>query len=178
MQTNNQNKLLFYFLIVLSLFIIVFFAKDLYKSVLSNMDIVETKQIEADSQRKVATKLEEVKKNVWKNQQIKKYDKEVKEDELITYFNDWVHNNKTWSWYTIIDSMSFDQWTINEYGFKEGKINLFVTVSDEEEMIAMLNFIRSEESEYQFFIDNFSFPNDPNNKWAFQVNIPIRMFYK
>jgi hypothetical protein len=38
-----------------------------------------------------------------------------------------------------------------------------MTVSDENEMFKMLDFITSAESSYQFFIDNFSFPNDPDN---------------
>jgi hypothetical protein len=50
MQTKEQNKLLFYFLIVLSLFILIFFTKDLYGSVLKNMDLVENKQTEATTQ--------------------------------------------------------------------------------------------------------------------------------
>jgi hypothetical protein len=50
MQTNDQNKLLFYFLILLSLFILIFFTKDLYSSVLKNMDLVEIKQTEYKTQ--------------------------------------------------------------------------------------------------------------------------------
>jgi hypothetical protein len=50
MQTNNQNKLFFYSLILLSLFILIFFTKDLYFSVLKNMDLFETKQTEYKTQ--------------------------------------------------------------------------------------------------------------------------------
>jgi hypothetical protein len=39
-----------------------------------------------------------------------------------------------------------------------------LTVSDEEKMNDILDFIVSEESKYAFFIDNFSFPNDSDNK--------------
>jgi hypothetical protein len=53
-----------------------------------------------------------------------------------------------------------------------------LTFSDEEQMAQMLDFITSENSKYKFFIDNFSFPNDPNRVGSFQINIPIRMFYK
>ncbi len=178
MQINNQNKLFFYSLILLSIFILLFFTKDLYLSVLKNMDLVEIKQTEAMTQSWVLSKLEEVEKNLWKNEKINKYLKEVKEDELIDYFYWYTNNDKTWSWYTIIDSINFEKWTKNEYWFNESKINLLVSVSDEEEMFKMLDFITSKESSYQFFIDNFSFPNDSDNKWAFQINIPIRMFYK
>lgn len=178
MQTNDQNKLLFYFLIFLSLFILIFFTKDLYITVLKNMDLVESKQTEATTQFWVLSKLEEVKKNLWKNVKLNKYIKDVKEDELIEYFYGFINNNRSWSWYIIVDSLNLVKGTKNEYWFNESKINLILTLSDEQEMFKMLDFITSEESSYQFFIDNFSFPNDMDNKWGFQVSIPIRMFYK
>lgn len=178
MQTNNQNKLFFYSLILLSLFILIFFTKDLYFSVLKNMDLFETKQTEYKTQWETLKKLQDIEKNLWKDLKMNKYLKEVKEDELIEYFYGFVNNNRSWSWYTIIDSINIEKGTKNEYWFNESKINLIITVSDEQEMFKMLDFITSEESSYQFFIDNFSFPNDTDNKWGFQVTIPIRMFYK
>jgi hypothetical protein len=142
------------------------------------MDLVETKQTEYKTQWETLKKLQEIEKNLWKDLKMNKYLKEVKEDELIEYFYGFISNNKSWSWYTIIDSINFDKWTKNEYWFNESKINLIITVSDEQKMFELLDFITSEESSYQFFIDNFSFPNDTDNKWGFQVTIPIRMFYK
>ncbi|MFA5917527.1 MAG: hypothetical protein WC850_04840 [Candidatus Gracilibacteria bacterium] len=178
MQTNNQNKLFFYSLILLSLFILIFFTKDLYFSVLKNMDLFETKQTEYKTQGETLKKLQDIEKNLGKDLKMNKYLKEVKEDELIEYFYGFVNNNRSGSGYTIIDSINIEKGTKNEYGFNESKINLIITVSDEQEMFKMLDFITSEESSYQFFIDNFSFPNDTDNKGGFQVTIPIRMFYK
>lgn len=178
MQMNNQNKLLFYFLLLLSLFILFSFTKGSYASILKNMDSLETKTIEYNEKIKILNELDSVSKNLSKEQDITKYTNEVKEDELIDYFYNFVSTSRSWSGFTVIDSITFDKWSKNEYSFNEWKINMSLTVSDEEEMFKMIDFITSESSKYKFFIDNFTFPNDINRIWSFQVNIPIRMFYK
>ncbi len=178
MQMNNQNKILFYFLILLSIFILLTFTKGGYQSVLNNMDMVEAKNIEYVEKEKVLKEIEEVSKNASKDINLTRYIHEVKEDELIDYFYNYVATNKSWSWFIIIDSINFDKWSKNEYAFNEWRINLLLTVSDETEMFNMLEFINSETGTYKFFIDNFSFQNDSSRQWSFQVNIPIKMFYK
>lgn len=178
MEINNQNKLLFYFLLLLSLFLLISFTKDSYLSVLKNMDTVETKKTELNEKIKISKELEAISKSTANDKDLLKYTHEVKEDELIDYFYNYVSISRSWSWFTIIDSINFEKWSKNEYSFNEGRINLLLTVSDEQEMFKMLDFITSENSKYKFFIDNFSFPNDTSKEWGFQVNIPIRMFYK
>lgn len=178
MQMNNQNKLLFYFLLLLSLFILFSFTKGSYWSILKNMDSLEIKNIEYNEKIKILNELDSVSKNISKEQEITKYTNEVKEDELIDYFYNFVSSSRSGSGFTVIDSITFDKWSKNEYSFNEWKINMALTVSDEEEMFKMIDFITSESSKYKFFIDNFSFPNDINRIGSFQVNIPIRMFYK
>lgn len=178
MEFNNQNKLLFYFFILISLFILITFSKGSINSIISNLDEIETKKIELQSKEKLSKELDDISKNIANKPELKKYINEVKEDELLDYFYNYVAISRSWSWFTVIDSINFDKWSKNEYWFNEWRINLTITVSDEQELFKMLDFIVSKESKYQFFIDNFSFPNDSNIVWSIQVNIPIKMFYK
>lgn len=178
MQINNQNKLLFYVLLLISLFILLTYTKWNYSSILSNLDTLETKKIEFSEKERILKEIEEVSKKISTEKDIIKYVSDVKEDELIDYFYNYVATSRSWSWYTVIDSVSFEKWSKNEYSFNEWRINLMITVSDEQEMFKMLDFITSENSKYKFFIDNFSFPNDTTWLWSFQLNIPIKMFYK
>lgn len=183
MQThNNQNKLLFYFLVFVSFFILIFFAKDYYYTLQENNDILATKQAEVNEKRKTLTDLETLSKKIaskkWAEvSEIGKYVHEIKEDELIDYFYAYVNNNRNWSWYILIDTISFEKWAKNEYGFNEWSVNLSLTVSDETKMLEILDFVTSPNSTYKFFIDNFSFPNDKSGT-SFQVNLPLRVFYK
>lgn len=178
MQINNQNKLLFYVLLLISFFILLSFTKWNYLSILKNMDSIEVKNAELKDKEKILNELEAISKDTSKEKDIVKYVHDVKEDELIDYFYNYASTSRSWSWFIIIDSINFEKWSKNEYSFNEWRINLMLTVSDEQEMFKMLDFITSETSTYKFFIDNFSFPNDTSREWSFQVNIPIKMFYK
>ncbi|NDK08723.1 hypothetical protein EOM39_05795 [Candidatus Gracilibacteria bacterium] len=178
MKINNQNKLLFYFLILVSLFILFTFTKGSYFSILNNLDALEIKENEYTKKVQILQEIEKISKNISNETDIKKYVNEVKEDELIDYFYNYVATSRSGSGFTVIDSINFDKGSKNEYGFNEGRINLVITVSDEQEMFRMIDFITSAESKYKFFIDNFSFPNDMSIVGSLQVNIPIKMFYK
>ncbi len=179
---NDQNKLLFYFLLFVSLFIIIFFTKDYYYNLQENNDILTTKQSELAEKRTTLTNLETLNKKIiankwWDVEEIKKYVHEIKEDELIDYFYAYVNNNRNWSGYILIDSINFEKWAKNEYWFNEWRINLSLTVSDETKMFEILDFVTSPKSSYKFFIGSFTFPNDKS--WAsFQVNLPLKVFYK
>jgi hypothetical protein len=178
MQINNQNKLLFYFLLLIWLFLILSFSKSSYLSVLKNLDTLELKNVEYIEKEKISNELDKISKDLWNSKNLVKYTHEVKEDELIDYFYNFVSTSRSWSGFIIIDSISFDKWAKNQYAFNEWRINLALTVSDEQELFQMLDFITHEDSSYKFFIDSFSFPNDPNKVGSLQVNIPIKMFYK
>nr|MDD3720025.1 hypothetical protein [Candidatus Gracilibacteria bacterium] len=182
MQTKDQNKLLFYFLVVLSIFIILFFAKDYFNSIQENKDSLSVIETELNDKRAVLTKLEELNRTININNsggidEIKKYVHEIKEDELLDYFYSYVYNSRNGSGYILIDNISFDKGTTNEYGFNEGTITLSLTVSDEYKMFEMLDFIISPNSAYKLFIDNFSFPND-KTEGSFNISLPLRIFYK
>lgn len=182
MQTNDQNKLLSYFLVFVSFFIIIFFAKDYYSSYQENSDTLSVKQTELSDKRTKLTNLETLNKKIasnkwWEVDEIKKYVHEINENELLDYFYAYVNNNRNWSWYILIDSISFEKWTVNEYGFNEWTVNLNITVSDEQKMFEILDFVTAPTSMYKFFLDNFSFPNN-KSEWSFQVNLPLKVFYK
>ncbi len=199
---NNNNKLPFFFLVFVSIFIILFFARQYFYDITTNLDDLSSVKQELKDKRENQKKLEELstkiknskieskektvsklikwKKDLWNTvdlEELKKYTHEIKEDELIDYFYSYVNNSRSWSWYTIINSISFDKWVKNEYGFLEWKIDLSLTLSDETELSKILDFVVNKDSYYKFFIDNFSFPNDKQS-WSFTVLIPLKVFYK
>ena len=180
---NNQNKLIFSFLILLSIFIMFTFSKNLYGTFLENKDTLEVKKLESTEKEAMLKKLEDLNKKIALNNspevsELKKYVHEIKEDELIDYFYSYANSSRDWSWFIIIDSINFQKWSKDEYWFMEWSINLNLTVSDEQKMFQVLDFIISKNSSYKFFIDSFSFPNDLEYKWSLQLNLPLRVFYK
>jgi hypothetical protein len=95
MQMNNQNKLLFYFLLLVSLFIIFSFSKGSYLSMLKNMDTLEAKNIEYIEKEKLSNELDVISKDVSNTKDLVKYTLEVKEDELIDYFYNYVDTSRS-----------------------------------------------------------------------------------
>lgn len=178
MQINNQNKLVSYFLILLSIFLLLFFVKDSYFKLQENLDSLSIKNTGNNDKKETLAELNSIKQKPWLENVVKKYIHNFDENEILDYFYAYVNKNKFGSWYSMINSINLEKWSKNEYGFNEWKINLSVVFSDEIELFKMLNFITWKTSIYSFFIDNFTFPNEPNSETWFQVNIPIRVFYK
>lgn len=182
MQTGKQTKMMAYLLIFVSLFILVFFVKNYYSSLLLSMDNFSIKQNEVNVKKTELSKLDEIenslKTNSWVIKEVSKYVNEINEDELIPYFYDKARESRRWSWYLVINSIGFDKWTLNEYWFNQWTINLNVFVSDENQVFDFLDYLTWEDAKYKFFIDSFSFPNDPSSTSGFQVNLPLKIFYK
>lgn len=182
MQTGNKGKFISYILIFISLFILIFFVKNYYSSLIENMDSLSSEKQEYTEKKQELTSLEEVenslKTNSWVSNEVSKYINDFKEDELLSYFYDWVRNLRTWSWYIIINSVTFDKWSVWEYWFKEWSIILNLFVSDENQLFSLLDYLTWDNAKYKFFIDSFSFPNDPTSTSGFQITIPLKVFYK
>jgi hypothetical protein len=58
-----------------------------------------------------------------------------------------------------VNGINLDEGGVNEYGFREGKINLDMRVSGETAMLNLLNFLTASDAPFQFFIESFSYPN-------------------
>jgi hypothetical protein len=102
---------------------------------------------------------------------------EVKEDEVIDYiysYVEWINSEKG---IINIKSIRFSEGKKNELGFLESDVQLSLVVSDEDMLLRFLDFLVSPKSQYNFFIDNFSYPND-GRTWSFSVNVPLKIFYK
>ncbi len=84
MSTNTtQNKLISYFLIVFSLFILLVFTKDLFFEMQAHNDQIATLQKEWEQKNSQRKLLKNLKDTHIKGQE--KYDKELKENEIIEY---------------------------------------------------------------------------------------------
>ncbi len=178
MQFNNQNKLISYFFIVLSIFIILFLTKDSYFKLKENMDNLSEKNNEYTEQQELLKKLNLIKENKELSKTVKPYIHEMKENEILDHFYWQVKNNSFWSGYVVLNWINLEKWSKNEYWFNEGKINLSLIVSDNHELYKMLNFITWPSLKYKFFMDNFNFSYNKDSKSWYQVNIPIKVFYK
>gem|GEM_PF-5733812 len=67
MQTEKQTKMMAYLMIFVSLFILVFFVKNYYSSLLVSMDNVSIKENEANNKKMELSKLDEIESSLKTN---------------------------------------------------------------------------------------------------------------
>jgi hypothetical protein len=177
MSNKSKYSFLTYLFLFLTIIILFLFTKNIYYNLKENSQIIASlkekvaqKQADYDNLSKIKLAIDS-----WKSD-IKDFDKflvKFNENEITKYFYDYANKNM---WKLKIDSISLTDWKLNEFGFKEWKIDLVVSFSSEFEMIDMLNFILNSE-EYNFYIHEFQYPFW-NISWPFKVTIPLKVLYK
>lgn len=173
---NNNSKFIPFLILFASLFIFVFFTLDFYSTLQVNLDQKSTLESQFAEKNKQKSDLEAIKKQVesGKNSEVDKFVFEFKEDELIQYIYDFAQANES---YMSIKQVTFEEGKQNEYGFKEGRIQIDTRMGGEEIMMKFLDFLTSEDSKYSFFIDSFNYPND-GLAGSYNISIPLKVFYK
>lgn len=174
---KNNNKFVSYLIILFSLFILFLVTYNQYEVLQVNLDIKNNLEFNKKA------KLEEIEKNKTIENKLKsdinitkKYLVNVSEDEIVKYIFDYVENYNSDNSKIYISDISLTKWVINDLWFLESDINLSLNVSNYDTMKRFLDFFVSPNSKYNFFIDNFDFPND-SREWSFNINIPLKIYY-
>lgn len=174
----NNNKIYWYLIILVSLFILVLCTRTQVSGIQISLDEKEQKEIQLQSNRDEVNKLNWIKSKITsENIDLSKYFETISEDKLISYIYWEIERNNTstnW-WTTIVRSLSISEPTVNEIGFKETKVVLNLRVGNEEEMYKILDFFIKEDSKYKFFIESFTYPNTWNDT-NFNVTIPLKIY--
>lgn len=191
MQLNKNNKkIINYTLIILSLFMIVLFTKDLILDTQWNTIKIQEKKSEEAEKRQEVKKLKALKKQT--DLQLEKYTKQVQENELVEYLYSTIeklNTSKSAAGSVFVKSLKISKGTKNEIWFLESSIDLTVQIWSEIKMKQLLDTLLSETSDYKFFIPSFSYEKPDSNvpdavaawRWeteSFEVNIPLKIFYK
>lgn len=177
MNNTAKYKFLTYLFLLLSIFVVLLFSKDFYLNILENnkqRDILTQKLAEKTSEY---NKLANIKSDIetWKVKDINfdKFLSKFSEDELVQYFYSYVTLNPT---KLRIESISFDEWLLNEFWFKEWKIELNATFSTEKDMIDTISYLINSEK-YNLYVHEFNYPYGTTTG-QFSATIPLKVLYK
>ena len=175
----NNSKLISLVVLLFSFMILVFFTRNYFYEMQANIDTKNQKTIEASTKKEELEKLNKLKADLesWKNDSFNRYAIDFKEDEIINYIYSYLEENNGEAGVTLVKSITLNEWTVNEFGFKEARVQLDVRVSDEGAMMNFLDFLTSPKEKYNFFIESFSYPNN-GIPGSFNVSIPLKIFYK
>lgn len=179
---NKNNKIYWYIIILISLFIFVLFTRNQISSMQFKFDEKEQKEIALQTKRDELQKLNDIKTKVNSEESgINEYISNFSEDELINYIYSKIEedNLKYTDWVSTIRSLSMTKWKLNEIGFMESTIILNLRVPTEDRMFKILDFFIKDDSKYKFFIDSFAYPKlDLETESSYNITIPLKIFYK
>ena len=174
----SNNKFFSYILILLSIIIIFIFIKDIIFNIQSNLDINEKYSLDLKNKKQELNKLSQLKNNIkGNNKDIDKYLLDIKEDEVIEYIYSYIESINNENGSVIIKDISISEPKNTDIWFRQTDINLNLVVSNEKKLNNILFFLTKEDSKYNFFIKNFSYPYWKIN-WSFSVVIPLKVLYK
>ena len=175
---KKDNTFISYLIILASLFILVLFTRGEYEKLQSNLDIRDSHLATVSEKKEELNRLNQIKANIKSDDtEYKKYLASIKEDELIDYLYTFIESLNSEKGIVNIKNINISEPKKNELGFTQTDIAIQIIVSNESTMNRFLDFLTSPSSQYNFFLDSFSYPND-GRKWAFSVNIALKIFYK
>ncbi len=175
---KNQNNTFFsYLIILLSIFILFLVTYKQYEELQVNLDekiILLNNETELKTEINRLNTLEnDLKEN---NVEVQKYLTEFSENEVIEYIYDYIEKYNKDGDIIYITDINLSEWVINDLWLKESNINISANVSNIDTMKRFLNFFVSTNSKYNFYIDNFTFPND-SRAWSFNINLPLKIYF-
>lgn len=176
-ENKSKYTLLSYLFLVLTIFIVLLFTKDLLSQTALKYDALKESNNKLEEKTNEYKEIEKIKQDIesWKidKKELDKYLVKFNENELIEYFYNYANTNPA---KLKITSINISKWTLNEFWFKEWKIDLQVMFADEKSMLDMLSFINTSDK-YKMFVHELTYPYW-NTTQTFTTTIPIKVLYK
>lgn len=177
MEIQNNNNFIGYIILIVSLFILVLFTKQQAYVLVEKFDQKDNLMIEQAELTEKLTQLNSIKKSIQTDGDIvDRYMLDFSEDKIYNYIYEYKNNLPTNQMFII---KNIDIWEAqkNELGFHESSINVSIKIWDDATLKQFLTFLTAKNSQYQFIIESFSFPNEKNSG-AYDVNIPLKLLFR
>lgn len=174
----KNNKFLTYFLVLISLFIIILFTSGQFSQLQENKDTQEELEKELMDVRAQQETLQNIKKEITQSWALtQRYLQDFTENEIIDYLYTYQEASNNASGNLQITSINLSQETQNDFGFFEKTVDVDIVVSSQSVMIGFLDYLVAEDAKYRFFVESFTFPNDAR-EWGYNVSLPLKIFYR
>lgn len=180
--TYHKNNFISYLFILLSLFVLIFFSKDIVTDLYSAQQQKAQLSLEQQESRQQWEKFSNLKQELESGQaqnnvDLQKYNQDFSQHEFIGFLYGYIESSNSAGSLASIKSLSFSEAKNNEIGFHQVDINISLRVSSLATLAQMLDYFVSDGHQYKIFIPKFSYPNDGKQE-PFVVQIPLQIFYK
>lgn len=109
---------------------------------------------------------------------VSKYTIDFNPNNLFNYIYTYVDSvNSSGQGTIVMRGLTFNEGTLGDLGMYEWELSVTASFSSQRTLLGMLEYFVSADSQYTFFIDNFSYSNFGQDG-SFQVTIPLKLFYK
>ncbi len=177
MNNNSKYKFLTYLFLLLSVFVVFLFTKNVYTQITQNNTQKEALLQQLKDKNTEYERVSKIKSDIDSGQvtdiNFDKFLSEFSEDELVEYFYTYANTNPT---KLQIQSITLSPGTYNEFGFQEAKIDVDAVFATEKDILDMITFLQNSQK-YNLFIHEFNYPLG-NTTGPFTVTIPLKVLYK
>lgn len=180
---STNNKFFSYVILLVAFFILVFITRGFFYTLQENLDERDTNVRNLEKIKSEHMELEKLKVKFESNQDellknVSKYTVDFNSDNLFNYIYTYVDTvNSSNKGSIIMKWLTFNEGTLWDLWMHEGTLSLSAKFSSQKTLLNFLDYLVSADSQYTFFIDNFSYGNF-GKQWSFQATIPLKMFYK
>lgn len=180
--TYHKNNFISYLFILLSLFIVIFFSKDLvanlYSAQQQKTQLLSQQQESRQQWEKFSALKQELESGQAQNNiDLQKYNNDFTQHEFVDFLYGYIESSNSAGSLASIKSLRFSEAKNNEIGFHQVDINISLRVSSLATLAQMLDYFISDTHQYKIFIPEFSYPNDGKQE-PFIVQVPLQIFYK
>lgn len=174
----KNNKFLSYFLILISLFIVILFTSNQVMYVQENNDRFQELEKEISDVREQQEELQKIKQDITQSGAVtQRYLSDFTENEMLDYLYTYQETSNNAQWNLQITSIGLTQASENDFGFLEKEVTIDAIVSDQQVMKDFLNYLVAQDAKYRFFIQDFNYPND-GREGGYNISVPLKIFYR
>ncbi len=177
-----KNSFLSYIIILLALFILVFFTKNIFWTLQQSLDLKDEKNAKVQSNEAELSRLNNIKKDFSDNTsdatvEISKFTKAFDDQAIINHVYDYVEKINENGTAIALKSVNFSKGKVGDLWFNEVNVNVTARFGSEQTLMNMISYFIDPDANYTFFIDSLSYPAIWKST-SFQTSIPLKLFYK
>lgn len=180
-----NTKVITLFSLFIAFFILIFVTRPFLYTLQANLDMDAQATLQEKEKKEELNKLnairDELKAGTWEDlKEVKKFSQSFTEDKIVNYIYSYLNDV---GGLALVREIGMEEGDINEYGFKQGQIQLDLRVADEAAMLNLIEYLtnppvpQGDEEMYTFFIDNFTYASS-GIPGSFNISVPLKVFYK
>ena len=179
---HTQNNFIAYLLVLASLFILIFFTKNIFADMQVTLDEKHLNTSALEEKRATLSELKSLKAELDKEgsealAEIAWFRWEFSEKNMLNYIYEYAWWVNAGNERILIREISVSGDQVSDLGFNKASVDISASFSSEATMFDFINYLTGWGEAYRFYISDFSYPMN-STSGNLQVSIPLNLYYK